>query len=104
VAHPHGSSLVFCGQTPIGQRSSTPAGWLRQELRVSQSLWAMPASQWDARGGIVSTKNEKHFRKPSRSYFRGMVAKATSGELHLKRSLWASRRASNPEREVGGAA
>ena len=47
---------------------------------------------------IVSTKEPEHFRTSPGGYFHGMVAKARAGELHLERTVWALRRASEPDR------
>jgi replication initiation protein RepC len=49
---------------------------------------------------IVSTKEPEHFRTSPGGYFHGMVEKAVAGELHLERSVWALRRASDPERRA----
>jgi replication initiation protein RepC len=46
---------------------------------------------------IVSTKEAEHFQTSPGGYFHGMVAKARAGELHLERTVWALRRASEPE-------
>jgi replication initiation protein RepC len=48
------------------------------------------------------TKEAEHFRTSPGGYFHGMVAKATAGELHLDRTVWALRRAITPERQAGG--
>jgi replication initiation protein RepC len=50
---------------------------------------------------IVSTKEEEHFRTSPGGYFHGMVAKAKAGELNLDRTVWALRRALEPERQRG---
>jgi replication initiation protein RepC len=50
---------------------------------------------------IVSSKEAEHFRTSPGGYFHGMVAKAKAGELHLERTVWALRRASEPERLAG---
>jgi replication initiation protein RepC len=46
---------------------------------------------------IVSTKEPEHFRSSPGGYFHGMVAKHLAGALHLERTVWALRRAMNPE-------
>jgi replication initiation protein RepC len=51
---------------------------------------------------IVSTKEPKHFRTTPGGYFHGMIAKATAGELHLDRTVWALRRAAEPDRRERG--
>ncbi len=52
---------------------------------------------------VVSTKEPEHFRTTPGGYFHGMVQKAKAGELHLERTVWALRRAGQPEsrREAG---
>ena len=47
-------------------------------------------------------KEEGHFRTTPGGYFHGMVAKAAAGELHLERTVWAMRRATQPQPERGG--
>jgi replication initiation protein RepC len=84
------------------------ADWLRNDLGVSKSLWgdaclAMGRELAAVALAIVSTKDEKHFRTSLGGYFHGMVAKAKAGELHLERTVWALRRASEPERHAGRA-
>jgi hypothetical protein len=76
--------------------------WLRHDLDVSKPLWGDACL---AKGrelaavalAIVSTKEAEHFRTSPGGYFHGMVAKAKAGELHLERTVWALRRASQPE-------
>jgi replication initiation protein RepC len=45
--------------------------------------------------------DEEHFRTSPGGYFHGMVAKAKSGELYLERTVWALRRAAEPDRAAG---
>jgi replication initiation protein RepC len=83
------------------------ADWLRHDLGVSKSLWgdaclAMGRELAAVALAIVSTKEAEHFRTSPGGYFHGMVAKATAGELHLDRTVWALRRAITPERQAGG--
>ena len=52
---------------------------------------------------IVSAKEAEHFQTTPGGYFHGMVAKAAAGELHLERTVWAMRRAAQPQPERGGA-
>ena len=80
------------------------ADWLRHDLDVSKPLWgdaclAMGRELAAVALAIVSTKEAEHFRTSPGGYFHGMVAKARAGELHLERSVWALRRASQPERD-----
>jgi replication initiation protein RepC len=79
------------------------ADWLRHDLGVSKSLWgnaclAMGRELAAVALAIVSTKEAEHFRTSPGGYFHGMVAKASAGELHLQRTVWALRRAADPER------
>lgn len=78
------------------------ADWLRHDLGVSQSLWgeACVTLGRDLAAvalAIVSTKEAEHFRTTPGGYFHGMVVKAKAGELHLERTVWAMRRAAEPE-------
>jgi replication initiation protein RepC len=83
------------------------AEWLRHDLGVSQSLWgdaclAMGRELAAVALAIVSTKEAEHFRTSPGGYFHGMVDKARAGELHLERTVWALRRASDPEHHQRG--
>ena len=78
------------------------AAFLRSDLDVSKSLWgeaclAMGREQAAIAIAIVSTKDPEHFRTTPGGYFHGMVAKAKAGELNLDRTLWALRRAKEPQ-------
>jgi replication initiation protein RepC len=78
------------------------ADWLRHDLGVSKSLWgdaclAMGRELAAVALAIVSTKEAEHFQTSPGGYFHGMVTKAKAGELHLERTVWALRRASQPE-------
>ncbi len=78
------------------------ADWLRHDLGVSKSLWgdaclAMGRELAAVALAIVSTKEAEHFQTSPGGYFHGMVTKAKAGELHLERTVWALRRASEPE-------
>jgi replication initiation protein RepC len=82
------------------------ADWLRHDLGVSKSLWgaaclAMGRELAAVALAIVSTKEPEHFRTSPGGYFHGMVDKAKAGELHLERTVWALRRAADPERHAG---
>jgi len=77
------------------------AEWLRHDLAISKPLWgdaclAMGRDLAAVALAIVSTKEPEHFRTSPGGYFHGMVAKARAGELHLERTVWAMRRASQP--------
>jgi replication initiation protein RepC len=83
------------------------AEWLRHELAISKPLWgdaclAMGRDLAAVALAIVSTKEPGHFRTSPGGYFHGMVAKARAGELHLERTVWAMRRASQPATHRGG--
>ncbi|MGE0279030.1 MAG: plasmid replication protein RepC [Rhizobiaceae bacterium] len=94
-----------------GPRPSWPdivdaADWLRHDLGVSKSLWgeACVTLGRDLAAvalAIVSTKEPEHFRSTPGGYFHGMIAKARAGELHLDRTVWAWRRAVQPEHQRG---
>ena len=82
------------------------ADWLRHDLGVSKPLWggaclAMGRELAAVALAIVSTKDQEHFTTSPGGYFHGMVAKARAGELHLERTVWALRRAIEPERHAG---
>jgi replication initiation protein RepC len=79
------------------------ADWLRGDLKISKTLWGDACLVMGRRlaavaVAIVSTKDPEHFRTTPGGYFHGMVAKARAGELHLERTIWALRRAADPER------
>jgi replication initiation protein RepC len=79
------------------------AEWLRHDLDISKSLWgeaclAMGRELAAQALAVVSTKEPEHFRTSPGGYFHGMVAKHLAGELHLERTVWALRRAIEPER------
>jgi replication initiation protein RepC len=83
------------------------AEWLRHDLGVSKPLWgdacvAMGRDLAAVALAIVSTKEPEHFRTSPGGYFHGMVAKARAGELHLERTVWAMRRASQPDGQRAG--
>jgi replication initiation protein RepC len=78
------------------------ADWLRSDLGISKSLWgdaclAMGRNLAAVAIAVVSTKDPEHFTASPGGYFHGMVAKAKAGELHLDRTIWALRRASQPD-------
>jgi replication initiation protein RepC len=81
--------------------------WLREELGVSKSLWgeacvAMGRELAAVALAIVSTKEQGQepgqIHSSPGGYFHGMVAKHVAGELNLDRTVWAMRRAMDPER------
>jgi replication initiation protein RepC len=83
------------------------ADWLRHDLGVSKSLWgeacvAMGRELAAVALAIVSAKEAGHFRTTPGGYFHGMVAKAAAGDLHLERTVWALRRATQPPERGGG--
>jgi replication initiation protein RepC len=92
--------------TPTWRDIIDAADWLRHDLGVSKSLWGdacltMGRELAAVALAIVSSKEAEHFRTSPGGYFHGMVAKAKAGELHLERTVWALRRASEPERLAG---
>lgn len=77
------------------------ADWLRHDLDVSKPLWGdacltMGRDLAAITLAIVSTKDREYFRTTPAGYFHGMVQKAKIGELHLDQTVWAMRRASQP--------
>src|SRR5271156_2133436 len=88
---------------PVWSDLVDAADWLLHDLGVSKSLWgdaclAMGRELAAVALAIVSTKEPEHFKTTPGGYFHGMVAKHAAGELHLERTVWALRRAINPER------
>jgi replication initiation protein RepC len=88
--------------SPTWSELHDAADWLRHDLGVSKSLWgdacvAMGRDLAAVALAIVSTKDPAHFTASAGGYFHGMVAKARAGELHLERTVWAMRRASQPD-------
>jgi len=82
------------------------ADWLRGDLGVSKSLWgdaclAMGRELAAVAVAVVSTKDPEHFTASPGGYFHGMVAKAKAGQLNLDRTVWALRRASQPDLGAG---
>jgi replication initiation protein RepC len=70
---------------------------------VSKSLWGeaclvMGRDLAAVALAIVSTKEPGYFKSSPGGYFHGMVARHIAGELHLERTVWALRRAIDPER------
>jgi replication initiation protein RepC len=95
------------GPRPNWSEIVDAADWLRHDLGVSKSLWgeACVTLGRDLAAvalAIVSTKEPEHFRSTPGGYFHGMIAKAKAGELHLDRTVWAWRRAAQPEHQRGG--
>jgi replication initiation protein RepC len=79
------------------------ADWLRGDLGISKPLWgeaclAMGRELAAVAVAIVSTKAPEHFRTTPGGYFHGMVARHIAGELRLERTIWALRRAADPDR------
>ena len=87
---------------PVWSDLVDAADWLRHDLGVSKSLWgdaclAMGRELAAVALAIVLTKEPEHFRTTPGGYFHGMVSKHIAGELHLERTVWALRRAIDPE-------
>jgi hypothetical protein len=97
--------LVFAGE-PAELPEATTRGDLgygrRGRAAVAQGAPRQmhPAQQQVSAG--ANPQLAEHFRTSSGGYFHGMVAKAKSGELHLERTVWALRRASEPEHHRAG--
>jgi replication initiation protein RepC len=95
------------GPRPTWSDIVDAADYLRGDLGVSKSLWAEACGTMNRYRAavalaIVSTKDPQHFRSTPGGYFRGMVAKDKAQELHLDRTIWAWRRASQPHHQRGG--
>jgi replication initiation protein RepC len=93
------------GPRPTWSDIVDAADYLRGDLDVSKSLWAEACGTMNRYRAavalaIVSTKEPGHLRSPG-GYFRGMVAKDKAQELHLDRTIWAWRRASQPQHQRG---
>jgi replication initiation protein RepC len=78
------------------------ADWLRHDLNVSKPSWGdacltMGRDLAAVALAILSTKDQEHFRTSPSGYFHVMIDKAKAGELHLERTVWALRRAPEPE-------
>lgn len=94
--------LYLLRPSPTWPELVDAADWLRHDLGVSKPLWgdacaAMGRELAAVALAIVSTKEPEHFHTTPGGYFHGMVAKAKAGELHLERTVWAMRRAANPQ-------
>jgi replication initiation protein RepC len=92
---------------PTWPEIADAADWLRHDLGISKSLWgeaclAMGRELAAVALAIVSTKEPEHFRTTPGGYFHGMVTKAKAGELHLERTMWALRRATQPDHHPRG--
>jgi replication initiation protein RepC len=93
------------GPRPTWSDIVDAADYLRGDLGVSKSLWAEACGTMNRYRAavalaIVSAKEPGHLRSPG-GYFRGMVAKDKAQELHLDRTIWACRRASQPQHQRG---
>jgi len=71
--------------------------YLLHELGISAALWAWACGIVGPAMAalilaIVSTKPDAHFTRGAGGYFRAMVKRAQTGELHLDRTLWKLRR------------
>ncbi|MGE3284428.1 MAG: plasmid replication protein RepC [Alphaproteobacteria bacterium] len=93
-----------------GRRATWPniidaADELRDDLGISKSLWGeacgtMGRHRAAVAIAIVASKQPGHLKSPG-GYFRGMVAKDKAQELHLDRTIWAWRRATQPQHQRG---
>jgi replication initiation protein RepC len=101
--------LYLCRPNPSWPDIVDAADWLRHDLGVSKSLWGeacltMGRELAAVALAIVSAKAVEHFRSTPGGYFYGMIAKAKTGQLHLERTIWAMRRAVQPDRDGRGRA
>ena len=99
--------LYLCRPNPSWPDIVNAADWLRHDLGVSKSLWGeacltMGRESAAVALAIVSAKAVEHFRSTPGGYFYGMIAKAKTGQLHLERTIWAMRRAVQPDRDGQG--
>jgi replication initiation protein RepC len=93
------------GRRPTWSNIIDAADELRDDLGISKSLWneacvTMNRYRAAVAIAIVSTKEPGHLKSPG-GYFRGMVAKDKAQELHLDRTIWAWRRALQPQHQRG---
>lgn len=100
-------AVYLPGPDPSWREIVDAAGYLRHDLDVSRPLWgeaclALGRETAAIALAIVSTKDPEHFRTTPGGYFHGMVAKAKRGELNLDRTLWALRKAQEPNRQHPG--
>jgi replication initiation protein RepC len=82
------------------------ADWLRHDLGISKPLWGdacvtMGREQAAIAVAIVSAKPIEYFRTTPGGYFRGMLAKARDGALHMDRTIWGFR-SPNRQKDEGG--
>ena len=74
----------------------------RVQISLADGCLAMGRELAAVAVAIVSAKEPGHFTGTPGGYFHGMVAKAKAGQLHLDRTVWALRRALDPERHERG--
>jgi replication initiation protein RepC len=91
------------GRRPTWSNIIDAADELREDFGISKSLWGeacgtMGRHRAAVAIAIVSAKEPGHLRSPG-GYFRGMVAKDKAQELYLDRTIWAWRRASQPQHQ-----
>src|SRR5262249_42651260 len=77
------------------------ADWLRGELGVSKSLWdqaciTMGRNRAAMALALITTKEPGEIKNPG-GYFRRMLEKDTTGDLHLDSSFWGLRHTSHPD-------
>ena len=76
------------------------ADWTRHEYGISQWLWRRACKVLGRERaaiaiGIVTTKPADHFTASAGAYFHAMIDRATTGDLHLEKSIFGLRE--NPE-------
>ena len=101
--------LYLCRLNPSWPDIIEAADWLRHDLGVSKSLWGeacltIGRELAAVALAIVSAKAAEHFQTSPGGYFHGMIARAKAGQLHLERTVWAMRRATQPGRYDQGRA
>jgi replication initiation protein RepC len=77
------------------------ADWLRDELGISKSAWgeacrAMGRDRAAVAVALITTKEPGHIKNPG-GYFREMLRRDMTGDLHLDWSIYGLRGANNPE-------
>lgn len=95
----------LCRPDPDWRDIVDAADWLRSDLGVSKSLWDEACLAMGrelaalALAICVSTRSPEHFKSGPGGYFRrGILAKHIDGTLRVESTIWALRKAKNPER------
>jgi hypothetical protein len=85
------------------RRAAQAKNALQPYLRRPNPAWPdlIDAADWLRHDLGVSKSEPEHFRTSLGGYFHGRIDKAKAGKLHLERTVWALRRATDPERHAG---